>query len=131
MTVSDKGTAGDFLTEGRELFVAAGLLAIERAKPTIGEIAVIREILDHAATVDEAIEIFNRFNIDMGSVPIHYLVTSAAGDSAVVECSGRTMATVLDGNLIYEKLNEIIHSVAVYGPKRRRHTQQPTKRQFR
>ena len=35
LTVSDKGTAGDFLTEGRELFVAAGLLAIERGKPTI------------------------------------------------------------------------------------------------
>jgi type IV secretion system protein VirD4 len=41
LTVSDKGTAGDFLTEGRELFVAAGLLAIERGKPTIGEISRI------------------------------------------------------------------------------------------
>ena len=41
LTVSDKGTAGDFLTEGRELFVAAGLLAIERKKPTIGEISRI------------------------------------------------------------------------------------------
>jgi type IV secretion system protein VirD4 len=41
LTVSDKGTAGDFLTEGRELFVAAGLLAIERSKPTIGEISRI------------------------------------------------------------------------------------------
>lgn len=41
LTVSDKGTAGDFLTEGRELFVAAGLLSIERGKPTIGEISRI------------------------------------------------------------------------------------------
>ena len=41
LTVSDKGTAGDFLTEGRELFVAAGLLAIERGKPSIGEISRI------------------------------------------------------------------------------------------
>lgn len=41
LTVSDKGTAGDFLTEGRELFVAAGLLAIERGKATIGEISRI------------------------------------------------------------------------------------------
>jgi type IV secretion system protein VirD4 len=41
LTVSEKGTAGDFLTEGRELFVAAGLLAIERGKPTIGEISRI------------------------------------------------------------------------------------------
>ncbi|NBZ89200.1 type IV secretory system conjugative DNA transfer family protein [Stagnihabitans tardus] len=41
LTVSDKGTAGDFLTEGRELFVAAGLLAIERGRPTLGEISRI------------------------------------------------------------------------------------------
>jgi type IV secretion system protein VirD4 len=41
LTVSDKGNAGDFLTEGRELFVAAGLLAIERGKPSIGEISRI------------------------------------------------------------------------------------------
>ena len=40
LTVSDKGTAGDFLAEGRELFVAAGLLAIERGKPTIGEVSI-------------------------------------------------------------------------------------------
>lgn len=41
LTVSDKGSAGDFLTEGRDLFIAAGLLAIEREKPTIGEISRI------------------------------------------------------------------------------------------
>lgn len=41
LTVSDKGSAGDFLTEGRELFVAAGLLAIERERATIGEITRI------------------------------------------------------------------------------------------
>jgi Type IV secretory system Conjugative DNA transfer len=34
--VSDKGSAGDFLSEGRELFVAAGLLAIERGRATSG-----------------------------------------------------------------------------------------------
>ncbi|MDT1064698.1 type IV secretory system conjugative DNA transfer family protein [Paracoccus sp. CPCC 101403] len=38
LTVSDKGNAGDFLSEGRQLFVAAGLLAVERGNPTIGEI---------------------------------------------------------------------------------------------
>lgn len=41
LTVSDKGSAGDFLSEGRELFVAAGLLAIERGRPTFGEISRI------------------------------------------------------------------------------------------
>jgi len=41
LTVSDKGSAGDFLTEGRDLFIAAGLLAIERGRPSIGEISRI------------------------------------------------------------------------------------------
>ncbi len=50
LTVSDKGNAGDFLTEGRELFVAAGLLAIERERPTIGEIA--RILFGSGATQD-------------------------------------------------------------------------------
>ena len=54
-------------------------------KKTIGQLEVIREILDHAGTVDEAIEILGSFNIDMGSVSIHYLIASASGESAVVE----------------------------------------------
>lgn len=41
LTVSDKGTASDFLMEGRELFVAAGLLAVERGRPTLGEVSRI------------------------------------------------------------------------------------------
>lgn len=41
LTVSDKGSAGDFLSEGRTLFIAAGMLAIERKRPTIGEISRI------------------------------------------------------------------------------------------
>ncbi len=41
LTVSDKGAASDFLMEGRELFVAAGLLAIERGRPTLGEVSRI------------------------------------------------------------------------------------------
>ncbi|MEW6030688.1 MAG: carcinine hydrolase/isopenicillin-N N-acyltransferase family protein [Chloroflexota bacterium] len=54
-------------------------------KKTLDELEVIREILDHAATVDEAISILDSFNIDMGEVPIHYLIASASGESAVVE----------------------------------------------
>jgi choloylglycine hydrolase len=51
----------------------------------VGELGVIRLILDHAASVDEAIEILGSYNIDMGEVPIHYLVASASGESALVE----------------------------------------------
>jgi type IV secretion system protein VirD4 len=51
LTVSDKGTASDFLMEGRELFVAAGLLAIERGRPTLGEAS--RILFANGATQSE------------------------------------------------------------------------------
>ena len=54
-------------------------------KPTIDHLEVIREILDHAGTVEEAIDIFDSYNIDMGNVPLHYLIASALGDSVLVE----------------------------------------------
>jgi hypothetical protein len=72
--------------------IAVGMAAVpEQSMPrdpqhrTVGSLEAIREVLDHAATVDEAVEILAGFNIDMGSVPIHYLIGSAAGESALVE----------------------------------------------
>jgi hypothetical protein len=65
--------------------VPAGGMRPDPNKKTIDQLAVMREILDHAGTVDEAIKILSRYNIDMGNVPLHYLVASAPGDSALVE----------------------------------------------
>jgi hypothetical protein len=65
--------------------VPAGDMPYDPQKKTLDELEVIREVLDHAGTVDEAIEILGSYNIDMGSVPIHYLIASEAGESAVVE----------------------------------------------
>lgn len=41
LTTSEKGGATDFIVGARELFVAGGMLAIERGRPTIGEITRI------------------------------------------------------------------------------------------
>ena len=54
-------------------------------KETIGELGVIREILDHASTVEEAVNMLARYNIDMSELPLHYLIASASGNSALVE----------------------------------------------
>ncbi|MBN1563233.1 MAG: linear amide C-N hydrolase [Anaerolineae bacterium] len=55
-------------------------------RPTIGSLGIMREVLDHAATLDEAITIFEQFNIDMGDgPPIHYLIADMHGDSALIE----------------------------------------------
>lgn len=75
-----------------EMGLAIGMAAVPREempydpqKEAIDQLMVIREILDHAATVNEAIEILGNYNIDMEEVPIHYMIASASGESAVVE----------------------------------------------
>jgi hypothetical protein len=65
--------------------VPSGNMNTDPQKPTIDELGVMREVLDHAGTVNEAIEIIGSFNIDMGNVPLHYLVASRGGVSALVE----------------------------------------------
>ncbi len=72
--------------------LAIGMAAVIRVEmpsnpqyETLDSLQVIREMLDHAATVDEAIQILGGHNINMGSVPLHYLIASAAGESALVE----------------------------------------------
>ncbi len=65
--------------------VPPGEMQIDPNKKTIDELGVIREILDHASAVDEAVKILGMYNIDMSNVPLHYLVASTNGDSALVE----------------------------------------------
>jgi len=65
--------------------VPPGEMRRDPRKKTIDQLAIMREILDHASTVDEAVKILSSYNIDMGNVPLHYLVASAAGEAALVE----------------------------------------------
>jgi hypothetical protein len=55
-------------------------------KETVDSLMVMREILDHARDVDEAVAILGGYNVDMGGgPPIHYLVADASGRAALVE----------------------------------------------
>ncbi len=55
-------------------------------RPMIGSLGIMREVLDHARTVDEALAIFARFNIDWtGGPDLHYLVADATGSAALIE----------------------------------------------
>jgi hypothetical protein len=55
-------------------------------KETIGSLGVIREVLDHARTVDEAVAILGSYNVDMqGGPDIHYLIADASGHAVLVE----------------------------------------------
>jgi choloylglycine hydrolase len=66
--------------------VSSGGMRPDPAKETIDSLGIIREMLDHAANVDEAIALMRRYNIDMeGGPPLHYLLADRAGHSALVE----------------------------------------------
>jgi choloylglycine hydrolase len=66
--------------------VADGHVPRNRDKPTISSLGIIREILDHARDVDEALALFEVYNIDMqGGPDLHYLVADRSGRSLLVE----------------------------------------------
>lgn len=55
-------------------------------RQTLGSLRIIREMLDHARSVGEALAIFDTYNIDFeGGPPIHYLVTDRSGRSVLIE----------------------------------------------
>lgn len=55
-------------------------------KTSIDSLEVIREMLDHARDVDQAISILQQFNVDMeGGPPLHYLIADRYGQAALAE----------------------------------------------
>ncbi|MEO3779295.1 carcinine hydrolase/isopenicillin-N N-acyltransferase family protein [Micromonospora sp. B11E3] len=68
----------------------------EPGRSTVGSVRIQRLVLDQAATVDEAVAVFGRHNLDFeGGPPLHYLLADATGASAVVE--------FVDGRMRVEK----------------------------
>lgn len=66
-------------------------------RPDVGSVRIIRLMLDRAATVDEAVAIMRRYDVDFGSDPqLHYLIADAAGRSAVVEYARGRMNVIED-----------------------------------
>lgn len=73
--------------------LAVGLAADDQARaepvpgrPRVGSVRILRLVLDSAATVAEAVRVFERYNLDFeGGPPLHYLLADATGASAVVE----------------------------------------------
>jgi hypothetical protein len=69
--------------------VPAGGVPPDPEKETVDSLLIMRKILDGAATIEEAVEIFQTYNIEWGSGPdLHYLVAEASGRSILVEFSG-------------------------------------------
>ena len=66
--------------------VSPGNMKPDSAKETIDSLMVIRKMLDSAATVEEAVAIVQRYNIDWGGgPPLHYLIADPTGRAVLIE----------------------------------------------
>ena len=86
--------------------VSPGNMVSDPNKETVGSLGIIREMLDHAATVDEAIAIMQSYNVDMNDgTPIHYLIADAAGHAALVEYYDGDMVVIPNENTWHQATN--------------------------
>jgi len=82
--------------------LAVGMMAVPTAqgpddpqKQTVSSLLIIRLLLDYAKNVEEAIAIFENFNIDFqGGPPLHYFITDRSGKSVVVEFVDRKISVL-------------------------------------
>jgi hypothetical protein len=66
--------------------VPTGNMRPDPNKETMGSLGVIRQMLDHAGNVDEALAILQSYNIDFeDGPPLHYLMADSSGRSLLVE----------------------------------------------
>ena len=66
--------------------VPAGNMLVDPNKETLDSLRVMREVLDRAADVDEALDTLDHYNIDFGGgPPLHYLIADRTGRALLVE----------------------------------------------
>jgi hypothetical protein len=83
------------------------------AKETIGSLGIIREMLDHARTVDEAIAVMEGYNVNMSGGPaIHYLIADATGKAALVEFYEGEMIVIPNDRAWHQATNFLLSAVA-------------------
>jgi hypothetical protein len=84
---------------------------VDPDKDTIGSLGIIREMLDHAQNVEEALDILDSYNINWGGgPPIHYLVADRIGRSALVEFFENEMLIFQDDQPWHQVTNFLVAS---------------------
>lgn len=68
-------------------------------KPDIDSLMLMRQVLDHAANVSEAVEIVGQYNVIMESgPPVHYLIADSSGLAVLVEFLEGEMVVIPNEN---------------------------------
>lgn len=82
--------------------IGKGKVPTDPKKETLTSVQMVRKILDTAATLDEALNICNSYNIDFFPGPhLHFLIADATGKGAVVEFSSEGVKVYRKDNLIF------------------------------
>jgi hypothetical protein len=77
-------------------------------KTTISSLGVIREMLDHAVDVDQAVDILASHNIDWAGGPaLHYLLADRTGQSVLVEFDAGRMVVLESEDLWHAATNHL------------------------
>jgi hypothetical protein len=101
--------------------LAVGMMAVERmdgpsgaGRPRVGSLGIIRILLDRAATVAEALDLMEGYEIDEeGGPPLHYMIADLSGDGAVVEFLGGKRRVFRDGRAWMVSTNFLLSRVPV------------------
>jgi hypothetical protein len=89
--------------------VNESIASYDPSRQTIYSLAIIREVLDHARTSDEAVAIFSQYNIDFtGGPPIHYLIADHRGHSVLIEYVDGEMAVIPNENAWHMATNHLL-----------------------
>jgi len=96
--------------------LAVGMMAVGQAagvidpdRPTLDSLEIMRLILDHARDLSEALDLLADYNVDFGSVPVHYLIADHSGNSVVVEYIDNELV-VVGGKKPYQAATNFILS---------------------
>jgi len=68
-------------------------------KPTLLNSQIIRLVLDHAADVDQALALIQKYNVEFANTTVHFHLADASGKSAIVEYVDGGVSIVRDDNL--------------------------------
>jgi penicillin V acylase-like amidase (Ntn superfamily) len=107
-----------FLLDGmNEYGLTIGCMAIPNAenvinpeKVTLGSLAFMRLVLDYAININEAIDLWDNYNVYFPPGPdLHYLIADAEGNSAVIEWVGGEMIVLRNEQLWQVSTNFVIY----------------------
>jgi penicillin V acylase-like amidase (Ntn superfamily) len=89
--------------------VPSGQMMSDPKKPTIGSLQVMRQVLDQAGDIEEALTILENYNIEFGGGPsLHYLIADSTGEAVLVEYFQGEMYIIPNDNPWHQATNFLL-----------------------